>query len=201
MKFKLLDGSSNNIGNIISTVLHNRGITNTEEFLHTSKSNTINYELLDNITEAVKCMVKHIENNSNIHIVVDSDSDGFCSAAMVYQYLKKCAPPLNISYSLHTGKQHGLSPDIEIPRNTNLIIIPDASSNDYEQHKHYNELGMDIIVLDHHECEAYSKHAIVVNNQLSKNYTNKAFCGAGITYKFLKALDDALWHNDADNLA
>ena len=141
MKFKLLKGSPNNVGDIISTVLHNRGITNTNEFLHTGKSNSISYEQLDNINEAVKCMVKHIEGNSNIHIVVDSDADGYCSAAMVFQYLKKYAPALNITYSLHTGKQHGLSADIEIPKNTNLIIIPDASSNEYERHEHYQSQG------------------------------------------------------------
>lgn len=199
MKFKLLAESKNNFCDLISTVLNNRGIENIKEFLNPAKANCLGYELLDNIQEAVRCMVTHIENNSNIHIVVDSDSDGYCSAAMLYQYLKKYAPALNITYSLHTGKQHGLSEDIEIPTNTNLIVIPDASSNDFEQHEFYRNQGMDIIVLDHHECEVYSKHAIVVNNQMSKKYTNKAFCGAGVTYKFLKALDDELWNNDADN--
>lgn len=199
MKFKLLNGSTNNVGDIVSTVLNNRGIENVNEFLNADKTNCLSYGLLDNIGEATNCMVKHIENNSNIHIVVDSDSDGYCSAAMMYRYLKKHAPALNITYSLHTGKQHGLSEDIEIPENINLIIIPDASSNDYNQHEHYHNQGMEIIVLDHHECEFYSKHAIVVNNQMSEKYTNKAFCGAGVTYKFLKALDNELWNNDADN--
>ena len=198
MKYKLLKDSPNNISDIKNTVLKNRGIENIEEFLAVDKEHCLNYELLDNISEAVECMARHIENNSNIHIVVDSDADGICSAAMLYQYLKKHDPALNVSYSLHTGKQHGLSSDIEIPKGTNLIVLPDAGSNDYEQHKLYKEQGINIIVLDHHESECYSENAIVVNNQLSDKYTNKSFCGAGVTYKFLKALDDELWNTDAD---
>lgn len=200
MKYKLITDSSNNIADIKLTVLKNRGIDNIAAFINANScinnKPILNYNLLDNIEKAVKCTVKHIKNNSNIHIVVDCDCDGYCSAAMLYQYLKKYAP-LNITYSLHTGKQHGLSEDVEIPENTNLIICPDSSSNDYEQHKQYNEQGIDIIVLDHHECNKYSEHAIVVNNQMSEKYTNKDFCGAGIVFKFLEALDDELWNNDA----
>jgi single-stranded-DNA-specific exonuclease len=58
---------------------------------------------------------------------------------------------------------------------------------------------MDVIVLDHHECEKESEHAIVVNNQLSPEYHNKSFSGAGIVYKFCKALDDKLGVNQADH--
>ena len=180
-------------------MLSNRGIEDINEFLNVSEKHCLDYGLLDNIDEAVKCMVKHIENGSNVFIIVDSDVDGVCSAAMIYQYLKRYNSALNVSYGLHTGKQHGFSYDINIPEGTDLIICPDSASNDYEEHKKYNEMGIDIIVLDHHEADCYSEWAIVVNNQLSNNYTNKSFSGAGITYKFLTALDDELWNNDADN--
>jgi single-stranded-DNA-specific exonuclease len=62
----------------------------------------------------------------------------------------------------------------------------DSSSNDYEQHKILKERGYDIIVLDHHEAPHHSEDAIVVNNQLSKNYPNKNLSGVGVVFKFFE---------------
>jgi single-stranded-DNA-specific exonuclease len=50
-------------------------------------------------------------------------------------------------------------------------------------------MGYDILVLDHHEADHYSEYAVVVNNQLSKNYENKALSGVGVVYKFLSYID------------
>lgn len=66
-------------------------------------------------------------------------------------------------------------------------------SNDYEYHKELRESGVDILILDHHEADCYSPDAVVINNQLSKNYPNKALSGATVVYKFInyyaKSLD------------
>ena len=67
-----------------------------------------------------------------------------------------------------------------------LIVLPDSSSNDYEEHKRLKDLGYDILVLDHHEADRYSENAVVINNQLSKNYENKSLSGVGVVYKFLE---------------
>ena len=66
---------------------------------------------------------------------MDSDTDGACSAAMIYQYLKLIKPDVKLSYSIHTKKQHGLSDDIIIPETAKLIILPDSGTNDIEQCK------------------------------------------------------------------
>lgn len=113
-------------------------------------------------------------------------------------YPNKIKPDIRISYSLHTLKQHGLSDDIQIPEDIDLLIIPDAGSNDVEQCKKLNENGINIIVLDHHICDKENPYAIVVNNQMC-DYPNKNFCGGGIVYKFLQAVDDELWENHADD--
>lgn len=70
-----------------------------------------------------------------------------------------------------------------------LIVLPDSSSNDYEEHKILKEMGYDILVLDHHQAEGYSEHAVVINNQLSEDYPNKDASGVGIVYKFLEFCD------------
>lgn len=195
MKYKLI--GKNDKENLIEQVLLNRGIENPEEYLSLDSSCINDYDNLDNIEEAIDCFNKHFENGDIISILVDSDPDGFSSAAMLYNYIKMLDEDYPVRYILHNNnKAHGLAKmaegDFCIPYNTKLFIVPDAGTNDSEQ---FNELinnGIDCIILDHHEAEdiAKSNNAIIVNNQVSKNYTDKDFSGAGIVMEFLRALDD-----------
>ena len=105
----------------------------------------------------------------------------------------------NISYRIHNGKEHGLIVDT-IPKEVKLVVAPDSSSNDYEQHKILKEQGIDVLVLDHHEADKVSKYACVINNQLSKNYSNKNLSGVGVVYKFCQYIDKICNLEYADNL-
>ena len=199
MNYRLIKNSLNDIDNPKQTILLNRGIENWKQYLNLNEDCIHDFNLLKNIDKAVSCFVKHIENKSRIHIIVDSDVDGYTSASMVYRYIKQLGENINVTYSLHTKKQHGISEDIEIPKDCELLIIPDAGSNDIEQCKELVEKGIDVIILDHHICDKENDFAIVVNNQMC-DYPNKNFCGAGIVYKFLKAIDDELWEDYADKM-
>lgn len=183
--------------NTLEQILINREVEDVKSYLTLTEDSLHSYELLDNINEAVECMSEHISKQNHIHIIVDSDVDGYCSAAMIYSYITKDLGYSNVSYSLHTRKQHGISDDIIIPENTNLLIVPDAGSNDFEKHRELKSKGIDIIVLDHHHVDVVSEDAIIVNNQTC-NYPNKDLCGTGIVYKFLQAYDDANWTEYAD---
>ena len=189
----------NDIDNPKQTILLNRGIENWKQYLNLSEDCTHDFNLLDNIDKAVGCFINHIEKKSRIHIIVDSDVDGYTSASMVYRYIKHLGEDINVTYSLHTKKQHGISEDVEIPDDCELLIVPDAGSNDIEQCKELTEKGIDVIILDHHICDKQNDFAIVVNNQMC-DYPNKNFCGAGIVYKFIKAVDEELWEDYADKL-
>jgi len=189
-------------GNVLETILKNKGIDNISLFLNPTETCMESELLLNNIEKARDCLVKHIKNNSNITIVVDCDVDGFTSASAMYQYIKKINPNINITFIIHDGKEHGLdSSTMAIIKNSNckLLIIPDASSNDYKEHKILKDLGIDIIVLDHHLADKYSDNAIVVNNQMSDKVTDKAMTGVGIVYKFCKVLDTYYNVNYADD--
>lgn len=189
----------NDIDNPKQTILLNRGIENWKQYLNLNEDCTYDFNLLDNIDKAVSCFINHIEKKSRIHIIVDSDVDGYTSASMVYRYIKHLGEDINVTYSLHTKKQHGISEDVEIPDDCKLLIVPDAGSNDVEQCKKLVVKGIDIIILDHHICDKTNEFAIVVNNQMC-DYPNKNFCGAGIVYKFLKAVDEELWEDYADKM-
>lgn len=120
----------------------------------------------------------------------------------MWNYIKKLVDSAQLSFMVHDGKAHGLDDKIDyIIENHpfDLLIIPDAGSYDV---RHFHKIpDVDIVVLDHHD-QMYDEdmnpivndapNAIVVNNQLSKNYTNKDFCGAGIVYKFCEVFDATL---------
>ena len=81
--------------------------------------------------------------------------------------------------------------------NFDLILVPDAGSNDYEAHAALKALGKDIIILDHHLADKISDDAIVVNNQLSE-YPNKDLSGVGVVYQFCRYIDEKMKTNFAD---
>jgi single-stranded-DNA-specific exonuclease len=109
---------------------------------------------------------------------------------------------------------HGLGSNeyLKIPDDTKLLIIADAGTNDANECNKLIERGIDIIILDHHDANyqdeteeeinyqtAEYNDAIIVNNQLSKEYRNKDLSGAGVVYRFLQALDEEMWEDYADN--
>lgn len=203
MKYQLIKNSKNDINNFLETVLENRNITDIDSFRKSNsellEKNT--FEDLDNINEGVELLLKHIRNKSKITLIVDPDVDGITSSAILYNYLKEAFKDISfITPISHSGKGHGLSKDIEIPEDTDFIIIPDAGSNDYGEIVKYHEKGIEILIIDHHIISnGYSPFATVINNQESKNYSNKDFSGVGVVYRFLQALDDALFLTNADN--
>lgn len=195
MKYKLI--GKNNFNNPVDTILENRNIT--RELFTIDKAVIEDYNNYDNMQEGIELLLKHLDNDSKIEFVGDADVDGMTSFAMLYNYIKEIYPESNLNLLIHTGKFHGLSKDITISEDTNLVICPDGATNDFEKHKELHNKGIDILILDHHECDmGYSKYATVINNQLSESIKNKELCGAGVVMKFLKALDDYLFEDKSN---
>lgn len=204
MKYKLI--GDNNTNNIIEQVLINRGVQNYDEYLHLTDSCCDDYKDLDNIDEAVEYFKNHFEVGDDIAVLVDCDPDGYTSAAMIYSYIKKQNPNYPVSYIIHkSNKAHGLTKmddgDIDIPKGTKLLVIPDAGTNDSLQCNRLIDSGIDVLIIDHHEQEEVGKDnkAVVVNNQISDNYRNKELSGAGVMNEFIRALDDTNWTTYADD--
>ena len=61
----------------------------------------------------------------------------------------------NIKYVVHPNKAHGIPTNLI--KDEKLIIVPDASSNEYEIHKELKEKGIDVLVIDHHEAPEFSQ--------------------------------------------
>lgn len=204
MKYQLIKPVNENY-NAVEQILTNRGIphSNLEHYLNTTDEDIHSFILLgeNNLYRAAVAIMKCVRDNLKVLIIVDSDCDGFTSAATLINYLHDLFPAWvenNLIWFIHEGKQHGLSDltpqDVE---GISLIIAPDSSSNDYAEHQMYHDMGIDIVVLDHHEAEKISENAIVINNQLC-DYPNKHMSGVGIVWQFCRYLDSLLGVNYAD---
>ena len=121
----------------------------------------------------------------------------------MYKYIKSMDEHYPVLYFIHKkNKTHGLNSfDLNLFNNIDLLIVPDAGTNDTEEVSQLKNMGIDVLILDHHEQEESGKdnQAIIVNNQISEHYTNKDFCGAGVTWEFLRALDDYYWSSYSDD--
>ena len=173
-------------------------------------------ENLNNMDKAAGLFneITKMSSKERIVVVVDSDVDGFTSAAIFIQYLRNFNPEIQITPILHKGKGHGLSDTIDVileeyNNNPNIkaVILPDAGSNDYEYHEQLGNFGIRSLMFDHHIVEPdtqFSDWAIIVNNQLSESYLNKNLCGAGVTWQFCRyydAIQNTTYANELIDLA
>jgi len=199
MKYKIIGKNNYNAPNLLYEILGNRGIKDIDKFLNIDDSIVTNPFDFKNMDIAVKCLLDHLEKESNILVIIDSDFDGISSSSLLYNYIKGVYPNANLFFQNHIKKTHGIMlNDLKnVLPTIQLLILPDASSEQFKEHKIVKDMGIDIIILDHHSVKDYSANAIVVNNQLSKISTNLS--GVGMTYKFCKALDEELWEDKADN--
>jgi len=205
MKYRLRNNYSTNPDKALKEILQDRGVKDIENFMNPIRENCeLNPYDLDNIDAAAERLLYHLRKNSKILFVVDCDADGFTSSSILWLYIKHTFPDAELEFTVHEHKQHGLDDKVDWivdEARWDLVILPDAGSYDVEEHRELGEMGMDVIILDHHE-QLYDEegspvisdlpNTIVVNNQLSHGYSNKSLCGAGVVYKFCEVLDDKL---------
>ena len=185
----------------VEQVLFNRGISpeNVEHYLNTTDADILNPSLIMNVREGAQMLITHVAQNDKVLIQIDSDCDGYTSAAALINYLNCLFPGFvqnNVYYRIHTGKQHGILLDT-IPDDIKLVIAPDSSSNDYEEHQKLKSKGVDVLVIDHHEADMISENACIINNQLC-DYPTKSLSGVGMVYKFCSYIDELLNVDYAD---
>ena len=208
MTFEYQTRGSIGIGNPVTKILENRGIKNVPMFLNPTKSCLEDNHLLDNIDLAVDIFLKHMNNNSKVVVLQDCDCDGVTSAALMIQYINENFPSILVDCIIHDNKEHGLDDKSMLKieqKKPDLLIIPDAGSNDLRQLKTLKSAGIDVVVLDHHDesekvtrlksiykLENLNDFAVIVNNQMSSKVKDKSMTGVGIVYKFCSVVDERL---------
>ncbi|GLO66259.1 DHH family phosphoesterase [Oceanobacillus kimchii] len=145
--------------------------------------------MLRNIHKAIERFNSAIKYNEKIVIHSDIDPDGISATVIMYDYIKKLERKALIAHA-ERSDGHGVVAD-QIDKDVDLLIIVDSSSSEVDE---VNKLAehMDVIILDHHNVEEsnITLNAILVNpNQQGCEYPNKDISGAGVTFRFIEALD------------
>lgn len=171
---------------LLKILLKQRGVENPDKLLKIRKSCLNDAKLFNNIEKGMQIFDKHIKNKSKICIIVDSDCDGYCSASLMYLFIKGLDAGNEVEYIFHDGKQHGITEKISNKLNEieyDLLIVPDAGSNDTFRSSLIKAEGKDILILDHHEMDEINPYATVINCQ-DGVYPNRTLSGTGVTFKF-----------------
>ena len=178
----------------VESYLEKCGVEDTKEYLNpTGKYIDEWWKYLD-IQYACQEIEYWSKLDSTVFIIQDGDGDGICSTVILYQYLMKLSDKWTIKILIHSGKQRGLDDEDIMDRirqeKPELVIIPDAGTNNYEQANELCELGIGLIVLDHHDIVTPIDKGYLINNQDTRYDVSRNGSGALVTHKFLQGLDN-----------
>lgn len=173
--------------------LNKMGVNDIKKYLRAPNSVLDNCYAYDNMRECVNIIKYHILSNSKIAIIVDSDTDGYCSSYMMYKYLKLHGVK-KVKPFIQNGKERGIESEQMRKRlldwKPDLLIIPDAGTNSVDWEDEIIDNYIDMCVIDHHDpTNKVCKRATVVNNTINKLDCNRNLSGTGVTFKVLQALD------------
>jgi len=199
---------------IISQLLANRDILDLEgahRYFNPSLNNLHSPFLMQDMKKGVCRLLTAIHNKEEIVIYGDYDADGITSVVILYKFIKEITPHVNYYIPDRVKEGYGLkNPVIDKFKSDNvqLIITVDCGISDFEQIAYANSIGIDTIVLDHHEISGHLPPAAAsINpNREDCQFPFKGLAGVGIAYNFLIALRGSLrkegfWKNkDSPNL-
>jgi len=150
--------------------------------------------LLKDMDKAVAEIRSAIENKVKIAIYGDYDVDGVTATCIMIQYLRKMGADctyyipdrLGEGYGLNTAAIQSLYDD-----GCRLLITVDSGITADEEAEYARELGLRLIITDHHECkETLPCAAAVVNpRRLDSEYPFRELAGVGVAFKVICALE------------
>lgn len=194
---------------ILSRILMSRDITNTDDahrYLSPSLSDLHNPFLMQDMRKAVDRLVRAIQRQERVVIYGDYDADGITSVVALFRFLRQCHE--NVTYHIpdRITEGYGLNrAAVERLRSegVSLIVTVDCGISDHEPIAYARQLGMDTIILDHHELSDTLPEAIAAVNPHRKDclFPFKHLAAVGIVFNFLIALrgvlrEEGFWKNN-----
>ncbi|MBF0101265.1 MAG: single-stranded-DNA-specific exonuclease RecJ [Desulfobacterales bacterium] len=191
---------------IVATLLANRGIIDKHQllkFIHSSVQNLQSPFGLKDIDLAVKRIIHALEKNENILIFGDYDVDGITATSMLLEFFKLLGmkiPEFYIPDRLKEG--YGLQvyhvQNIAVPKHIHLIITVDNGSSSVDAVRYSKQLGIDVIITDHHEMPEVIPDAVAIVNPKQKECQSGLhyLSGAGVAFYLIIALRKALRDKD-----
>jgi single-stranded-DNA-specific exonuclease len=176
---------------IVQKLLDVRGVSDIDTFLNPSARGLHDPFLLEGVREASEKILKVIKENKKISIFGDFDVDGISATALMFIVLKKLGGEVNfyIPHRLEEGYGLSLTGIEELKeRGTELVITVDCGINGAMEIERANELGMEVIVTDHHLPEKENPAKIKIDPHLSESYPYKELAGVGVAFKLCQGL-------------
>ena len=177
-------------------LLYGRGCADESEaasFIRRERDGFYDPYLLPDMRAAVGTIVSAVERKEKIVIYGDYDADGVTSVSVLYLFLKGVGadvsyyiPKRSEGYGMSCGAIRKIADD-----GVKLIITVDTGITAIEEIKLAGELGVDVVVTDHHECmdEIPTAAAVVNPQRRDSEYPFPYLAGVGVVYKLCCALD------------
>lgn len=180
----------------IGQILKNRGINNEEDaeiFINPSLDYLRDPFLMKDMKKAVDRIKYAIENNQNIWIYGDYDVDGVSSTSILCIYFDSIGYPVKYYIPNRLEEGYGINEDairVLKDQECDLMISVDCGITSVKEIELGNELGIDIIITDHHEVQDQIPNAYAIINPKQKecNYPFDMLCGCGVAFKIIQAL-------------
>jgi single-stranded-DNA-specific exonuclease len=180
---------------IIAKIMALRGIVNREQsrhFFFPDRDKLHSPFLMKDMEKAVIHLHKQIESGNGIVVFGDYDVDGTSGTSLLYLFLKSLGVEVHYYIPDRENEGYGLSKKgIEYAQyiDANLLITCDCAINAFAQIEYANEMGVDVIITDHHKPdEKLPKAFAILNpNRFDCDYPFKGLCGAGVAFKFALA--------------
>lgn len=167
------------------------------DFLNPTEENSSHDPfLMKDMDKACSLIMRHIQNDSSILIVGDYDQDGNSATMTLLDGLLFYTE--NISYAIPDRLTDGYGISMSIiekayEEGIDLIITCDNGISAFEEIERIKELGMDVIITDHHQVPEKKEEqkipaadAVLNPQQWDCNYPFKELCGAGVAYKLIQ---------------
>lgn len=189
-----------NLSNLVAKILSNRNILGREmqeddikKFLSPTRDDFYDPFLLPDMEQAVERIEQAINNNEKILVYGDYDADGITSTTILIKFFKEIGVEVDKYIPNRLEEGYGINNKAleEIKnRGIDLIITVDTGITANDQVKYANELGLDVIITDHHEPSDEIPKAIAVIDAKRKNnkYPFNQLAGCGIAFKLTQAI-------------
>jgi single-stranded-DNA-specific exonuclease len=152
------------------------------------------------IERALDSLAAHLRRGSRIAIHGDYDVDGVCSTAIAVRALRGLGADVRARIPSRMEDGYGVSSaTVEdlAGRGVNLLVTVDCGIGAVEQVALARELGMDVIITDHHRPGATLPDCPIVHPALCE-YPCPELCATGVAYKLFQALYGALGRDPAE---
>lgn len=180
---------------ILKEILYRRGIVTTEdisEFLSDRPQKTYDPFLLLNMEAGVDLLLSEIKSGTKVCIYGDYDADGVTSICILSHVLSMLTD--NFTYYIPSRFEEGYGLNKKAVKKisdegTGLLITVDCGSVSYDEVEYAKELGMKVIVTDHHSIDDIKADCILINpKQKECTYPFRELAGCGVAFKMAQAI-------------